>query len=198
MTEQRLRDLFEFDAARAPQADGLASAARRRNRKRTGRLAISAAAVAVVGMSAGAAWLQADPAGEPPKQPGNAVAQGKQGPLPDDGAASCVELYSLQTLKHRAFAFDGTVVKIGPPRSNRPGVEMPLSGVTFRVNQWFRGGSAPTVVVDVTTTKAYEIGTRLLVSGEPRWGGEPLAQAIAWGCGFTRYYDPGTAAQWAR
>jgi hypothetical protein len=43
----------------------------------------------------------------------------------------------------------------------------------------------------------YRIGTRLLVSGMPRWGGAPLADAIAWGCGFTRYYSPATAAAWA-
>jgi len=44
---------------------------------------------------------------------------------------------------------------------------------------------------------AYEVGTRLLVSGAPRWGGAPLDAAIAWPCGFTRSYDPQTAAEWA-
>jgi len=43
---------------------------------------------------------------------------------------------------------------------------------------------------------SYGVGTRLLVSGEPRWGGAPLTDAIAWGCGFTRYYDPATADAW--
>ena len=44
---------------------------------------------------------------------------------------------------------------------------------------------------------AYQIGTRLLVSGTPRWGGAPLADPIAWGCGFTRYYSRATAAEWS-
>ena len=42
----------------------------------------------------------------------------------------------------------------------------------------------------------YDIGSRLLVSGEPRWEGSPLDAPIAWGCGFARYYDPQTAAVW--
>ncbi len=44
---------------------------------------------------------------------------------------------------------------------------------------------------------AYEVGKPLLVSGEPRWGGAPLKDAIAWSCGgFTRYYEPSVAAEW--
>jgi hypothetical protein len=34
---------------------------------------------------------------------------------------------------------------------------------------------------------SYSVGTRLLVSRE---------DAIAWGCGFTRYVDEETAAAW--
>jgi hypothetical protein len=43
---------------------------------------------------------------------------------------------------------------------------------------------------------AYGIGNRLLVSGMPRRGGAALTDAIAWGCGFTRYYDKATADSW--
>lgn len=44
---------------------------------------------------------------------------------------------------------------------------------------------------------SYGVGTRLLVSGEPRWGGtDPLRDAFAWGCGFTRYYDAQAATDW--
>lgn len=43
---------------------------------------------------------------------------------------------------------------------------------------------------------SYGLGTRLLVSGEPRWGGGALTDAMAWGCGFTRYYDKATADNW--
>jgi hypothetical protein len=69
-------------------------------------------------------------------------------------------------------------------------------------------GSGPTVTVDITPPQAgrsidmselvpaYGVGTRLLVSGAPRWGGSALTDAIAWGCGFTRYYDEATANSW--
>jgi len=36
------------------------------------------------------------------------------------------------------------------------------------------------------TVPSYGVGSRLLVSGEPRWGGGALTNAIAWGCGFTQ------------
>ncbi len=121
---------------------------------------------------------------------------------------SCVEGYSLETLPHRAFAFDGTVTSTGPARTNRPGAELPLVAATFQVHQWFRGGSGASVTVDINrplpasssstdeSPPSYRIGTRLLVSGEPRWGGAPLDAPIAWGCGFTRYYDEQTATEW--
>ena len=42
-----------------------------------------------------------------------------------------------------------------------------------------------------------ELGTRLLVSGEPRWGGDALDEPIAWPCGFTRPWTEEEAAEWA-
>ena len=44
---------------------------------------------------------------------------------------------------------------------------------------------------------SYGVGSRLLVSGEPRLGGAALDAATAWSCGFTRHYDAQTAAEWA-
>jgi hypothetical protein len=38
-------------------------------------------------------------------------------------------------------------------------------------------------------------GQRLLVSGEPRWGGEPLDDAIAWECGFTTSFTDAAAEE---
>jgi hypothetical protein len=118
-----------------------------------------------------------------------------------------VEAYSPEAVAGRGFAFDGTVTEIGPAGSNRPGVELDLSAVTFRVHTWFRGGTGDTVTVDMDSpglvssagpaVPPYDVGTRLLVSGEPRWGGAPLDDPIAWSCGFTRPYDPRTAAEWA-
>ncbi|KGN32192.1 hypothetical protein N802_11205 [Knoellia sinensis KCTC 19936] len=120
--------------------------------------------------------------------------------------ASCVEGYSPAALSGRAFAFDGVVVEIGPSVSDRGDLDLNYPGVTFKVQEWFSGGRADTVTVDLPVANtvaygeipedAYGVGTRLLVSGEPRWDGSPLDAPIAWACGFTRYYDPETAAAW--
>ena len=139
-----------------------------------------------------------------------ASAAGQVGPLLDGNAAKCAQAYSPSAVSGRAFALDGTVTNIGPVPTHRAGGELDLVRVTFRVNQWFRGGATDVVTVDLTPPdvisadeaigkggQTYEVGTRLLVSGEPRWGGKPLDKAIAWGCGFTRYYSPSEAAQWA-
>jgi hypothetical protein len=103
------------------------------------------------------------------------------------------------------------VAEIGPGGSEDLGAGLGYVAVTFTVHEWFHGGSGGTVTVDMwppaegpETTQVpdgewgspYAVGTRLLVSGEPRWGGEPLGQAVAWTCGFTRYYDEATATQW--
>lgn len=120
-----------------------------------------------------------------------------------------MEEYSAATIGNRDFAFDGTVVNIGSGGTNKPGKgEMDTAAVTFRVNEWFKGGTDATVTVDLGSVTGsvgpdqppvYEEGTRLLVSGEPRWGGEPLEDAIAWSCGgFTRYYEAPVAEEWRR
>lgn len=132
----------------------------------------------------------------------------RRGPLPDGGAASCVESYDPKAVMGRAFAFDGVVVAVGDSVSDRGDeADLGLPGVTFEVREWFSGGRGHTVTVDVqppTTGStdssdpgyAYGVGSRLLVSGEARWGGSPLESPIAWGCGFSRYYDPETATAW--
>lgn len=127
------------------------------------------------------------------------------GPLPDGGAASCVASYSPETLQNRDFAFDGTVVRMGPSVSDRgDDGDLNLAGITFEVREWFVGGDADEVTVDLQSVgediaeedSPFQVGTRLLVSGEPRWGGVPLDSPIAWGCGFSRYYDKQTATAW--
>ena len=133
----------------------------------------------------------------------------RRGPLPGGGVASCVETYAPRTVSKRAFAFDGVVVEVGPSVSDRGDeADLGLPGVTFEVQEWFSGGGGDgTVTVDMqppTTGSeepsdpelAYGLGSRLLVSGEARWGGSPLESPIAWGCGFSRYYDPETAKAW--
>jgi hypothetical protein len=46
------------------------------------------------------------------------------------------------------------------------------------------------------TGPALAVGDRLLVSGEPRWGGAPTDAPIAWFCGFTRYYGDQLDRAW--
>lgn len=133
---------------------------------------------------------------------------GRTGPLPDGGAASCVESYTPQAVTGRAFAFDGVVVEVGPSVSDRgDDGDLALPGVTFEVREWFSGGQADTVTVDMQLPPTgstdpsdpeytYGIGSRLLISGEARWDGSPLDNPIAWSCGFSRYYDPDTATAW--
>ena len=132
------------------------------------------------------------------------------GSLPAAEAVQCVDRYSPTTVVDRAFAFDGVVTDIGSAGSDRSDRgHLELVGVTFAVREWFAGGSASTVTVDMEPpvqgapqlpegVPSYAVGSRLLVSGEPRWGGPPLQDAIAWGCDFTRYYDPVTAESWRR
>lgn len=71
--------------------------------------------------------------------------------------------------------------------------------MSFEVHRWFKGATAPEVGVwienlniesSVGAVEA-EPGTRLLVSGEPRWGGDPLEDPIAWPCGFTQPWRGG-------
>lgn len=101
------------------------------------------------------------------------------------GQASCVEQYSLDTLKHRAVALDGTVERVSG------------DDVTFKVNEWFKGGNANEVTLKGAETLGaissvgdplpLDPGSRLLVSGD---GG------FAWMCGFTQRYDARVADQW--
>jgi len=117
---------------------------------------------------------------------------------------SCVEAYSAETLQHRDFAFAGTVVRIGDVPDDAGSAS--YVDVGFTVDHWFRGGSAATVTVamlpPVATTSVdsttYRIGSRLLVSGEPRWDGPPLHDPIAWACGFTRWYTEADRTDWER
>lgn len=147
-------------------------------------------------------WLTGDNA---PGQSATPVPISSQGPLPSNLIASCVAGYDLTTLKGRAFAFDGTISRITAmqPPADGTGVLDGYLTVTFTVNEWFRGGDQATVTVDMlgptinsVQQMSYGVGTRLLVSGEPRFGGSPLQAAIAWACDFTRYYDKDTAASW--
>jgi hypothetical protein len=119
---------------------------------------------------------------------------------------SCVEEYSLRTLRNRKFAFDGSVtdIRVGEPDPDAWGAPV---RVTYQVHQWFAGGDGDTVTlaawdfdvivddpssdevhVDSVGTVVPTEGARLLVSGDDK---------MAWlGCGFTRPYNAVEAAQW--
>lgn len=102
------------------------------------------------------------------------------------GLASCVEQYSLERLKDRDFAFDGTVKAIDG------------NEVTFTVNEAFSGSRAP----EVTLTAEGMTGTTITSVGGPTLalGGRYLVageERFVWPCGFTQEYDAGIAADWA-
>lgn len=212
--EEQLRAIFADEARHAPTSETLERQAlewtkeqHTNHRVRTAFLLVAAAAaVAVAGISIG---LERSGSSAVPT-PVVAGPNQRHGPVTSRGGMSCVEQYSTTTLKDRAFAFDGTAVAIGPSVSDEPGSRLDAPGVTFEVNEWFHGGSADTVTIDIQGIgtgmdgassefgwpSQIPEGTRLLVSGEPRWGGNPLDRAIAWDCGFTRYYDQETADEW--
>lgn len=208
-----LRDLFAEEADRAPTADAdLARKTRRRVRRRRTTFTVGAATLLAAATTVSVALTpdHSTPAtpragtSGPTAAPTHPAGQTRHGGLPGSGLASCAASYTIATLRQRAFAFDGTVIRIGEPITNLPGrAPLPLAGVTFSVNHWYRGGTAHDVTVDLAPPNteqepSYSTGTRLLVTGEPRWGGTPLNNPIAWACGFTRYWDPATAEVWRR
>lgn len=157
-------------------------------------------------LSALAWWVVGEP-GDPPATPGDAASASV--PVGGGAEARCVEGYSPETLPHRAFAFDGTVHSIGvdPTDDGQGGDNGAADGgylpVTFDVHEWFAGGGPAHVTVAMLPptpssldAAEYHVGSRLLVSGEPRWGGDPLDEPLAWTCGFTRTHDPATADTW--
>lgn len=111
----------------------------------------------------------------------------------DDGG-SCASVYP-SGLGDLEWAFDGVVTGTGPSVSDRAGSMLGYAGVTFEVREWFAGGSGQQVTVDLSSRPA--VGTRLLVAGTARWGGDPLDAPVSWqGCGYVRYFAPDVADEW--
>lgn len=146
----------------------------------------AAAAAAAVAVLVGGAWTVAASRDTPKADP--PIAQEPTGPISPGGTmASCIEVYDLQTLARRELAFDGTVQSVEG------------DNVTFSVNEWYRGGSAPQISLggagglsgfsSAGESTSLESGTRLLVAGD---GG------FAWSCGFTQPFDPAVAGEWKR
>ena len=203
LLESAVREAFLAESQLAPDPHGLARTVQRRARRRP--LILGTAGVASLSVAAGLAV--ANPFASTTTTPVSSA----HGPLPVSGAQSCVEAYSPETLKtlmqtNGAFAFDGTVTRVIPlPALAHP----PEVLVTFDVHEWFHGGSGATTTIEMdppAPTKhvtgeselfnSYDVGTRLLVSGVPRWPGRTPAEPVAWSCGFTRYYDAAAADTW--
>ena len=116
----------------------------------------------------------------------------------------CRPRYSPETVRERAFAFDGTVksveMRVDANLPVEEGQAPNVAWTTFNVNQWFKGGESQEVEiwVDPHTPGGVwpvEPGDRLLIAGEYRWR-QPPEDPLAWGCGFTQRYTPEAAAQW--
>jgi hypothetical protein len=113
-----------------------------------------------------------------------------------DASMRCVSTYSPESLLDRAFAFDGTVVAIRDRADAQAPEHDVVKGLAqFAVHEWFAGRTDESVTVWMQRPVAK--GQRLLVSGEPRWGGAPLQDAIAWECGFTAEYSDALAVEWS-
>jgi hypothetical protein len=193
-----------------------------RRRPRPVLVAAGAAAVALavsglvvpglLGSGSGPGSLSAVPSlsapGSGPASPSAVPSRTGTSPAPrgavfGSAAMSCVEDYSLRNLAARRFAFDGEIVSIGPSAIPDDPTDTYLL-VTFRVNHWYRGGAGEWITVAMMSPDAnmeaadtYRVGSRLLVTGEDRAGGELLTNPIVWGCGFTRWYGEADAADWA-
>jgi hypothetical protein len=115
-------------------------------------------------------------------------------------AASCAFEYNPSILAERTWAFDGTLVSLGSLEDSHLGT---VPSATFSVNHWYRGGGGDQVTVQFEMgpisefVPEVEAGARLLVTGEPRWGGQPLDDPVAWGCGFTQPWTADAAESWA-
>ncbi|WP_375499366.1 hypothetical protein [uncultured Jatrophihabitans sp.] len=218
-TEQQLGDLFDDQARQAPAPDFLLDGAMRKVRARRRRIVAAESGAAVLGaavlLAAALSIGGPTPTHTGPVAMGTVPAGLAGQPLADpaDQQGSCRFEYSPTVVARRLdFALDGTVVAIGSPVSQRPGDPEPWDyvGVTFQVNEWFKGGDANTFTVDMPESgksslegdgspSEYSAGTRLLVSGMARSGGaDPLAYPVAWvGCGgFTLYYSQSAAGDW--
>jgi hypothetical protein len=99
------------------------------------------------------------------------------------GLGSCAFEFSLETLRERQFAFDGTVTQIRQPEA----MDAPYE-VDFEVATWFRGGEGTTATVgtyDVSGTSlagelGLAVGDRVLASGD---------EGFLWGCGFSMAFS---------
>jgi len=170
-------------------------------RQRRVRWAIAGAGVslAVAAVAVGSVLLPAQ--SDAPAGSGSAnVAADRRGALPNFGKADCEPPNSAADVASRAMSFDGTVTAVGAPIADQPHPEEGYLPVTFTVNEWFRGGNGTSIIVAMRPPLApgeiagEPLGTRLLISGER--DDPALGSMLAYGCGYSRYYDQQTATAW--
>lgn len=105
----------------------------------------------------------------------------------------CVAPRPLDSL---AFAFDGTVISVtGGSDPKAPERDTTTGLASFEVHRWFAGGESE-ATVEVWMQRTIRVGDRLLVAGQPRWGGEPLSDPIAWECGYTTEHSAAIESDW--
>lgn len=201
--ERNLRPLLASAAAVATLAGGIAIAVAVTDSP-TGTSTGTAASTPIPSASTGVPTVASTHA--PSTAQTTEIAPPRTEPIPTSPhvpTASCVATFTPELLAQRSFAFDGTIIAAEPLA---PGyTDPPRDGevlVTFEVHEWFRGGNATTATVTFlgpnTSVEIVPvvIGDRLLVTGEPRFGGDPLSDPVAWGCGFTQPFTPDVAATW--
>jgi hypothetical protein len=220
--KQELLDRILGEPGPAPSAGPAASRSRR---LRLSRLALAGAAAGVLVLAGGVAGLVAlagdggTPATTDRPAAADSAAGGSDEAQPEEGSdgaedssgpselgramMDCAATYTPESLAERAFAFDGTVVEVGaPPAADEQ--DALYVDVTFEVAEWFHGGDAdrfavsmfPPEVVSSIDNETYQVGSRLLVTGEDRWERERIEEPVAWYCGFTRTYSPAMADEW--
>lgn len=204
--EMHLKDRFAEVANLMPENEHLANAviarARHGQRRRVAFMSgIAASALGITLVSADVAGLGLTPQDTATITSAGASHQ-RTGQVPDAPLADCEPPRSSSDIGRRSFGFDGTVISITTPSSTSENSPLRYATVAFKVNEWFKGGEAKSTAVIMAAPlasreirgesgPAYEVGSRLLVSGERR--GDSL---VAWGCGYTLYYSSTTATSW--
>jgi len=144
------------------------------------RVALGAAAVAVVAAAAGGAYALFRGDAEEAIVGGEAIGSG-------DPMAMCIQ-YTDEMLADQEVAFDGTLTSASADGSE----------AVFEVHRWFKGGEGAEVTLSAQgliggdslalVGASLEVGQRYLVSA---------AEGFVWACGFTLTYDTALAEHWA-
>ncbi|MEX2459347.1 MAG: hypothetical protein WD770_10230, partial [Actinomycetota bacterium] len=110
---------------------------RARSRARNRWIAVAGTAAVVVVVAVASVALTGD---EPAPKADPRALGAPESPI-GGGVGSCVEPFSVENLRGRAFAFDGVIRSIAVPEgeSDQPTV------VTFEVSRWYTGGSGDSV-----------------------------------------------------